>query len=303
MTGSLLLPLSYLALAVFAVAFLYRAVRMAMLPVHLRWELAPVPHEGGERGKYGGSYLEDFEWWTKKREKSLASEAFFMGQEIFLLKGVWEHQRSLWWSSFPFHIGLYFLVAELGLAVLGAFLGVLGVDIGSILTPLIVLCGAAGCILGTIGAVGLILTRLTHPKYKDYTSPAAFFNLFLLLAIFVTGGLAVLTTEYYAGYVAGVPYAMMTVSTSWQIPGLLSAHVLLTLFFLAYFPFTQMMHFVAKYFLYHKVRWDDQPMPESKALEAQVKQLLGQPVTWAAPHLNADGKKNWVDIATEETRK
>jgi hypothetical protein len=70
--------------------------------------------------------------------------------------------------------------------------------------------------------------------------------------------------------------------------------------FLVYLPFTYMMHFVAKYFMYHEVRWNDEPIRENPQMQEEVKTLLGQPVTWAALHLGADGKKNWVDIATAD---
>jgi len=84
------------------------------------------------------------------------------------------------------------------------------------------------------------------------------------------------------------------------MPGILAWHAALTLVFLAYLPFSQMMHFVAKYFTYHEVRWDDEPMKQGGSMEREVQQLLDQPVTWAAPHVGADGGKNWVDIATQE---
>jgi hypothetical protein len=69
--------------------------------------------------------------------------------------------------------------------------------------------------------------------------------------------------------------------------------------FLAYLPFTQMMHFVAKYFTYHEVRWDDEPVEAGSKLDRELKKLLGQSPTWAGPHVRADGKKTWVDIATD----
>jgi hypothetical protein len=34
-------------------------------------------------------------------------------------------------------------------------------------------------------------------------------------------------------------------------------------------------------------------------MEREVKELLQQPVSWAGPHVGADGRKNWVDVATE----
>ena len=65
-----MIVISWVLLAVFVVAFVLRTIRLAKLPVHLRWELAPVPHEKG-KSHYGGSYLEEFEWWTKPREKDM----------------------------------------------------------------------------------------------------------------------------------------------------------------------------------------------------------------------------------------
>ena len=71
---------------VFAVIMLaYRAVRIARLPIHLRWELYPIHHEKG-KNHYSGSYLEEFEWWTKEREISKGAEIKEMLEEIILIK-------------------------------------------------------------------------------------------------------------------------------------------------------------------------------------------------------------------------
>ncbi|MDR0467173.1 MAG: nitrate reductase, partial [Deltaproteobacteria bacterium] len=42
-------------------------------PQHVRWELYPVGHEAGSRASYGGSYLEEVDWWKKKQESSLCN--------------------------------------------------------------------------------------------------------------------------------------------------------------------------------------------------------------------------------------
>ena len=57
--------LSYAALLIFIAASLSRIIKVAKMPVHLRWELYPVPHERG-RAHYGGSRLEENEWWTPR---------------------------------------------------------------------------------------------------------------------------------------------------------------------------------------------------------------------------------------------
>jgi len=300
MSGSTLLALSYGLLAVFFFSFVFRSVRLARLPIHLRWELAPIPRDG-KRAGYGGSYLEEYEWWKKPREESLVSEMAYMLKEIFFLKALWEHNRRLWWFSFPFHIGLYVLTAVAGLFFIGgaaAALGWPGPGFG--LSVLLRVLSAVGCVLGAVGAAGLLVSRLLSGKLRIVTTPVAVFNLALLLAVFVTGGLAVLSVPDYAGYGLGYARGLFTARPLVGVPGVYGAHLVLVLLFLAYLPFSQMMHFVAKYFTYHQVRWDDRPLEVGGRMEREVLDLLSQPVTWAAPHVGADGRRNWVDVATEE---
>ena len=299
MPGPLLVVVSYCLTVIFLAAFVYRALRIAKLPVHLRWELAPVPHEKG-RGHYGGSYLEEFEWWTKPREKSLVMELSYMFQEIVLLKSVWENNRRLWWFSFPFHFGLYLLIAAAVPLLLGAVLALFQVAGWTWLGTVVLILAAAGFVLGGIGAVGLLLKRLTDQRLKPFTTPATLFNLVLLLALFASGACAILASDNFAASISGFAGALLTADLSVKIPVVLGVHVLVTFVFLAYLPFTQMMHFVAKYFTYHQIRWDDRPLVPGGRMEKEIQELLGQPVTWSAPHLKTDGKKSWVDVATEE---
>ena len=303
MSGSILVVISWLLLAIFVVAFVLRTLRIAKLPVHLRWELAPVPHEKG-KSHYGGSYLEEFEWWTKPREKDMLSEASFMFQEIVFLKSVWEHNRRLWWFSFPFHIGMYVLIAAGALLLLGGVLEVAGVQtarLGDWRGGIAVLAGL-GFALGGIGALGLLISRFADRRLREFTTPAALFNLMLLLAVFATGAYAVAVSQDFAVRVSSFGGALLTADMSIELPGVLALHLLLALAFLAYLPFTRMMHFVAKYFTYHEVRWDDEPLAAGGPLERKAARLLDQPVTWAGPHVKADGKKSWVDVATEEMK-
>jgi len=300
MSGVMMVIL-YGLLGVFVVGFVVRSVRLARLPVHLRWELAPIPHEKG-KGHYGGSYLEEVDWWTKPREKSLVAEARYMLLEIVFLKAVWEHNRRLWWFSFPFHFGLYLLIgAAVLLGVLAAG-GLAGVDADAAAPVRAATTAVAwgGYALGAIGAVGLLAKRLFDPTLRDFTPPATLLNVSLLLAVFVTG-LGVLASGGYADAMAAALTGLATARAT-PLPGIAVAHVGVTLVFLAYLPFTPMMHFVAKYFTYHDVRWNDEPMERGSRMEREVERLLAQPVSWAGPHLRADGKKTWVDIATEEVR-
>ncbi len=300
MTASTLILLSYGLLAIAVVAFVLRTLKLARMPVHLRWELAPVPHEKG-RGSYGGSYLEEVDWWTKPREKDHLAELLFMGKEILFLKALWEHKRSLWWFSFPFHIGLYLLTAGLGLLVMGVLAGAVGLSgpgLGILRLGLPVLA-AVGYALGALGGVGLFITRMTDPGMRNTTSPMTYFNLVLLLGLFGTGLWAIADPGPFHADLLAFGGALAGGNLEGTVPGPMAAHMVFAGLFLAYLPFTPMMHFVAKYFTYHKVRWDDEPVQTGSRLDRELKKLLQQPVTWAAPHIRADGKKNWVDIAMD----
>jgi nitrate reductase gamma subunit len=270
-------------------------------PVHLRWELAPIPHETG-RGKYGGSYFEEYEWWKHSRQTSLVNEAVYMFQEIVFLKAVWEHFRRLWWFSFPFHFGMYLLIVAAVPLLVAAIMGLAGVPAadGAWLHTAVVVLAAGGCLLGGLGALGLLVSRLVDPRLRAVQTGITVFNLVFLLAVFATGGIALVTLSDFSQLLSLFVGALLTADLSVQTPALLGVHLALVCLFLAYLPFTQMLHFVAKYFTYHRVRWDDQAMTPGSRLEGKVVDLLQQPVTWSGPHLGADGKKNWVDIVSGE---
>ena len=76
--------------------------------------------------------------------------------------------------------------------------------------------------------------------------------------------------------------------------------ILLTALTLAYIPMTHMAHFFLKWFTWDKIRWDDEPNVRGGRIERKISDALQYPVSWSAPHIKGDGKKNWVDVATEE---
>ena len=50
------------------VAYTVKVMKIVRMPPHLRWELYPVPHENAY--KYGGSYYEELDWWTRPRQQN-----------------------------------------------------------------------------------------------------------------------------------------------------------------------------------------------------------------------------------------
>ncbi|MFH1919719.1 MAG: respiratory nitrate reductase subunit gamma, partial [Planctomycetota bacterium] len=187
---SILLVITYVSAAVFLAAIVVRSMKIARLPIHLRWELYPVAHEKG-RASYGGSYLEESDWWTKPRKPSLAGELKVMIPEILLLAAVWEHNRKHWFRSFPFHFGLYLLAGLIALLLLGGIAVAAGADVsasaglaGSVLHHLTYLVGYAGLGLGLAGAAALLARRTFDEDYREYTKKADYFNLGFFVVTF-----------------------------------------------------------------------------------------------------------------------
>jgi nitrate reductase gamma subunit len=74
--------------------------------------------------------------------------------------------------------------------------------------------------------------------------------------------------------------------------------MLLASLLIAYIPLTHMSHFFMKYFLYHDIRWGDEPTVDNPATQAKIGVVLNYPVTWAAPHIAGHGKNTWAEVAT-----
>jgi nitrate reductase gamma subunit len=303
--------LVYLAVVVFVVAVGARIWKYSTTPTHLRWELYPVAHEA-EKSKYGGSYFEELEWWKSPPKKSLLPELLAMGEEIFLLKGVYHHNRALWYVSYPFHLGCYLLVGLIGLLLVGSLAEIAGLSVGAdggswigqAIHYLTLLAGYAGLTLALLGCIGLLVKRSQDPALRPMTVPADFANLGYILILLLSALLAWLLTD-------------QTFSTSRQIVRsflqfrtlpVSSTPILLELVlfagFLLYMPFTRMTHFFAKYFTYHQVRWQDTPNLPGGPLEEKIKTALNFGVTWKASHIQTG--KTWAEIAsempTEETK-
>lgn len=290
----------YLALAGFLSGCVYKAVRYATLPLHVRWELYPVAHEKGKVA-YGGSYFEELDWWTKPRQVSRLGELKTIAEEVLTLKAVHENNPRLWFPSLLFHYGLYLLFGLGGALIAGGILRAAGSGRLSFLGGgrLLAVWGAVALALATAGCVGLLARRLADRALRNASTPADFLHLWLLLAVFVASWGSLIRVDprlelagrFVAGLVAGRP----------RVPdsGWFAAEVALLCVFLAYLPWSHMTHMFAKYFTWHSVRWDDAPNVGGAAFQARVQKLLMLPVSWSAPHIRGDGKKTWAQVASE----
>jgi nitrate reductase gamma subunit len=311
MPGSILLIISYVSAAVFVAAIVARAVKISRLPLHLRWELYPVAHEKG-RASYGGSYFEESDWWTKPRESSLVGELKVMVPEILLLAGVWEHNRKHWLRTFPFHFGLYLLAGLIGLLLVGGAAAVAGVSVsadggllGKTLHHLTYVLGYAGLALALAGTLALLARRSLDPDYREYTKKGDYFNLAFFAVTLVTALAAQgLTDPYFTGlrsyFTRLITFDFSPADGAAASPtGLIAVEIILASLLVAYVPLTHMSHFFTKWFMYHDVRWNDEPNLRGGKIEHRIGEALQYPVSWSAPHIRGDGKKTWADVATE----
>jgi nitrate reductase gamma subunit len=277
----------WLSVAIFLLACAWRALRYIRTPEHLRWDLYPVAHEPAR--DHGGSYLEEKDWWDKPRKKSHFGEISVLFQEIVLLKGVYENNLRVWWGSLPFHWGLYLLM----LVSVGLLLPAFGLGGEPVMTALKV-GGLIGGGLLALGAAILLVLRMTDPKLLPYTAPVDRLNLALLTAL---GALCVAVAASAGGMAAPASaIGSMLRFRAPEVGALLAAQMIVGGLFILYLPFTRMVHFFAKYFTYHKVRWDDRPVEPGTPLERKLAAALNYGVSWSAEHVRTG--KTWAEVAT-----
>ncbi len=294
----------YLVLAAAAVVFVaacgWRAMLFARAPIHLRWELYPVPHEAPERVAHGGSYFETGEWWRQAPSSNFAGELKFMVPEMLFLHALHTHNRPLWYRSFPFHFGLYLLFGSLGL-LLGSVIAALvpaplAAATLSSMAGAVAIVGLVSCVGG---AGGLLHRRLTDRALKVSTTPGDIFNLLFFIA--ALGLLAAGYAVRPAGSAGAADVLKGLLSWDLAVPvaapfalGLIAAAVLV-----AYIPLTHMSHFIAKYFTYHSVRWDDQPLAHNQQRARAMAEYLAYRPTWSAAHIRGGGARTWAEVVAE----
>jgi nitrate reductase gamma subunit len=292
-----------LSALVFTVATAVRAALYARAPLHLRWELYPVPHEAPGRAAHGGSYFEESSWWTRPARANHWGTVRAMFTEMLFLRALREFNPRLWRRSFPFHFGLYLLAAAVVLVLAAAGLAMASAGLSSAWPGTVVrwgyrLTGIGGLVCAAAGASALLLQRITDPGLRPSTTPADLFNLAaFIVAMGLTGAGYLLQPAESPGLV-GVIIGLLRWDTAVTVPGVLAAGLAWSALLVAYIPFTHMSHFVGKYFTYHAVRWDDAVSRPGSALERQMAGYLTYRPTWAAPHVAADGTRTWAEVVT-----
>jgi len=291
---------TFSAVGIFLILMLYRIIAIMRMPVHLRWELAPIPHEKG-KGKYGGSYLEKYEWWRKRQQRSRIAPIVYMAEEIFLLKGVWKNNRTLWPFSFALHTGIYLIIITLVFHLADALFIITGVSssILNVFQNIAAVIAAVGYLLGSLGAIGLILKRTINTNLRLFSTFSTYFRLVLLGGVFISGAFARFYAVDFAAEMGLFVKKLITLDAGIAVTLPLAAYIIISLLFVIYLPLTDMAHFITKYFTYHAVRWNDTPQDDK--MQAKLHAMMAQPISWSGAHVKADGRKDWADTAAGES--
>ncbi|MCL5271117.1 MAG: hypothetical protein M1457_11365 [bacterium] len=302
---------TYLALLIFIIAIVVRYLRIRNYPLNLRWEIYPIPHEG-KRSIHGGSKMEESEYWTRNHKPDWIRELMFMIPEMVFIKGLFDHNRKLWYRSFPFHFGLYMTAAFACLLFVGSMLELAGVMITGpaasglavVLNKITGAVGTMGMVLTIIGGLGLLVMRLSDPDLKPYTNGSHVVNLLVIIATMALMFAALVTAPSHLAPMRAYLSDLVTLSLKAPIPDPLTGiAVAAASLLVAYIPLTHMSHFFVKWFTWHRIRWDDEPNVRGGRIEVMIQKALTYPVNWRANHIRGDGKKTWADVATGEIEK
>jgi nitrate reductase gamma subunit len=292
---------TYISYLFVIVAYTIKVVKVARMPKPLRWELYPVPHEIGH--KYGGSYYEELEWWTKPRRISRLRDVLIKMKHYFTFPSYFSRNKGYWLGLFPWHIGFYTIVA---FHVLSAFSALLMVGVGMkvaaispdvfgvILYYATIVLAVCSFILGSIGSVILLGERLFRKDLRTYATASNFFNYVFFLTVFVSGLVAWLFFDpTLAGY---REYWVSVLTFTYYIPEAAEyIHIMLFSLFLVYLPFTRSTHYITNLIAYFGILWEDTPNINRNIPSGQIKEALGRPVSWSAAHIQKG--KTWGELA------
>lgn len=262
-----------LAMFGFFALSLVKAWKFAHMQLHARLDLYPVPKEGGGRAAYGGSYMEEPEWWTKPRKIDRVNETIDIMKEMLFIKKLFVHQRVLWWASYAMHLGIYIM---LGWSVL-LLVSVVWHPAWYVL--MISIVGVVGFVLPIVGCVLLLVRRVSDRVLAKYTTPLEYFNIVLLLTVLVTGA--------YAWLFVASPFEVATQVFSLSatsLPPIVLVHLVLLGIMFLYIPLSKMSHYVGKFFSFRTVLWDNDPNLPGTSVERRFTDAAAHPAQtgWSA---------------------
>jgi nitrate reductase gamma subunit len=300
--GTLIIVLTYIAYVFIVAVYTIKVMAWLRLPPHIRWDLYPVVHE--ENYRYGGSYYEKPEWWTKPRHGNTWRSWLYALKDNFYMGEYFKRNRLYWLFLLPWHLGFIFIITFHILCFFAAVSMFAGLDIsahaphvaGRVFYTILLLTGGIAFVSGTLGSIGMPVIRLADRGLRTYSMPMNYFNYLFFLIVYGSGLLAWLildpTLEEYRAYWVG----LITLTPPALHP-MTVLHIVLFDLFLIYLPFTRSTHYITRILAYFFIRWDDEPNLRGSKLEKQINGLLVRKLSWEAKHIPAG--KSWAEAATE----
>ncbi len=299
--GTFIIALTYIAYVFIVAVYTFKVVAWLRLPLHIRWDLYPVIHE--EHYRYGGSYYEQQEWWTKPRQKNRWRSLLYSLKDNFYLGEYFEHNRIYWFFLLPWHLSFIFIITFHILCFFAAVSMIGGLQVtaasphalGKVFYYILLFTGGFAFIAGTFGSIGMLFIRILDRGLRTYAMPMNFFNYIFFLVVYGSGLLAWLlldpTLEEYRAYWVG----LVTLSPPMLHP-MTILHIVLFDIFLIYLPFTRSTHYITRILAYFFIRWDDEPNLRGSEMEKKINGLLQRKVSWTGPHIQAGN--SWAEVAT-----
>lgn len=290
-------PMVYAAILICLIGTGCKLAFYAKMPRHLRWDLYPIPHQGPVGSKY------------QKQDFSRRKPPFFpqyelaaMLQEMVWIKKAFVHNRRLWIGSFALHSGIYVCAAWVVLLIAGALATSAGMIAAgqpvpgwaALLQGLTQVTGAAGMTAGLAGSLYLLGLRLGDQGLRRMSDPALYAQLGMMIVLFGSGLAAWLTVDGSFTLIREQIGSLLRFHPAATHP-LIAWEMLIFSLFLLVLPFSRMMHYAAKYFFYHRIMWDDEPMQPGSPLEQSVTASLHGRVSWSAAHVKRSG--TWMEQA------
>ena len=297
-------PYLYFCLLLFAGVTAWKVYGYATMPRHLRWDLYPLPH------RVGGSKYQKVDFHKLKQKTSLWNEFTYMFMEILFIRKAFIHNPKVWSGSFPMHMGLYLSALWLMLLAAGIVVEKLfrlpAVPVNgwfwlSALYIVTVLVGSLALVAGLCGACWLLYLRLSDEGLRDMSDIPAYFNLSLLIGMFGSGLAAWFFADPDFVLLRAQLGSLAVFSPQTPTHWLITLEIFFMGLFLAYLPFSRMSHYAAKYFFYHNIMWDDEPMKAGSSLEKDVTHSLGANLSWSAPHIKQN--QSWLaQVSPDEAK-
>jgi nitrate reductase gamma subunit len=293
---------TYISYIFVVVAYTLKIIKIAKMPIHLRWELYPVVHDKGY--KHGGSYYEELEWWKNPPKINRLRSIIFKIRDYFTFPGYFKSNKSYWFGLYPWHIGFYFIVGFHVLSFLGALI-LVTTDIsisanssssgGQILYYLTIIIAVSSFILGSIGSVVLLIQRLVNKNLRNYASASNYVNYIFFLVVFLSGLFAWVIVDPTLSAYREFWKSLITFQYH-NVEPLTFLHIMCFSIFLIYLPYTRSTHYITKIFAFFGVLWDDKPIYGDKQSQNKIKHELTKTVSWSAAHIQKG--KSWSEVAS-----